>query len=250
MEREISIKRDGLLLHGQIDIPNQNAFDLVILMHGFAANLGYTPDQVFYDLTPALRQAGLGTLRFDFNGHGQSEGTLSEMTILNELEDANAVFNFAQRLKGIRNIYLLGHSQGGVIASLLAALYSEKVKKLVLMSPAATLVDDARLGICQGSIYDPSNIPTKISVNQKTISGFFFRIAQLLPLYSLAKHYDGPVCLIHGTRDTIVNPAASLHYNDVYKNSVLKLIPDCDHCYSNSKKRKEAIKFVCNFLTK
>lgn len=68
MEKQITIKRDGLLLHRLIDLPEQDEFDLVILMHGFTSNLGYTKRRVFYDLTPALRKKGLGTLRFDFNG--------------------------------------------------------------------------------------------------------------------------------------------------------------------------------------
>ncbi|MEO5284928.1 alpha/beta hydrolase [Limosilactobacillus allomucosae] len=250
MEKQIMIKRDGLMLHGLIDIPNQDEFDLVILMHGFTSDLGYAKGQLLYDLTPALQQKGLGTLRFDFNGHGKSEGRLSEMTILNELADANAVLNFARQLKGIQHIYLLGHSQGGVIASLMAAYYPDAISKLVLMSPAATLVDDARLGICQGSIYNPHHIPDTITVNQKTIGGFYFRTAQLLPLYDIAKHFDGPVCLIHGTDDTIVNPSASLRYNDVYKNSILNLIPNCDHSYLNLEKRKQAISIACDFLTR
>ena len=100
-----------------------------------------------------------------------------KMTIFNELADANAVLNFAQRLKGVRRIYLLGHSQGGVIASLMAAYYPDLITKLVLMSPAATLIDDARLGICQGGVYDPHHIPNTVTVKQKTISGFYFRTA-------------------------------------------------------------------------
>lgn len=49
------------------------------------------------------------------------------MTIFNELADANAVLSFAQQLKGVRRIYLLGHSQGGVIASLMAAYYPDLI---------------------------------------------------------------------------------------------------------------------------
>ena len=244
------ILRAGLRLHGLIDIPDQEKFDLVILMHGFTSDLGYTKRRVFYDLAPALREKGLGVLRFDFNGHGKSEGLLADTTILNELSDANAILDFALHLKGVHRVYLLGHSQGGVIASLMAAYYPDVISKLVLMSPAATLIDDARLGICQGSVYDPHNIPEKITVKQKTIGGFYFRTAQLLPLYDIAKHYEGPVCLIHGTDDTIVNPVASLRYNDVYKNSTLNLIPNCDHFYLDEEKRQQAIKIVCDFLTK
>ena len=42
MEKQITIKRDGLSLHGLIDLPEQDEFDLVILMHGFTSDLGYT----------------------------------------------------------------------------------------------------------------------------------------------------------------------------------------------------------------
>lgn len=58
MEKQITIKRDGLSLHGLIDLPEQDEFDLVILMHGFTSDLGYTKCRVFYDLTPALRKKG------------------------------------------------------------------------------------------------------------------------------------------------------------------------------------------------
>lgn len=50
--------------------------------------------------------------------------------------------------------------------------------------------------------------------------------------------------------DTVVNPVASLRYNDVYKNSTLNLIPNCDHSYLDEEKRQQAIKIVCDFLTK
>ena len=49
MKKEIKILRAGLRLHGLIDIPDQEKFDLVILMHGFTSDLGYTKRRVFYD---------------------------------------------------------------------------------------------------------------------------------------------------------------------------------------------------------
>ena len=58
MEKQITIKRDGLFFDGLIDLPEQDEFDLVILMHGFTSDLGYSKRRVFYDLTPALRKKG------------------------------------------------------------------------------------------------------------------------------------------------------------------------------------------------
>ena len=36
------------------------------------------------------------------------------MTVLNEIEDAKAVYDYAGKLPGVTGIALAGHSQGGV----------------------------------------------------------------------------------------------------------------------------------------
>ena len=51
------------------------------------------------------------------------------MTVLNEIEDANAILNYVKTDPHVRNIYLVGHSQGGVVASMLAGLYPDLIKK-------------------------------------------------------------------------------------------------------------------------
>ena len=68
-------------------------------------------------------------MRFDFNGHGDSDGEFENMTVLNEIEDANAILNYVKTDPHVRNIYLVGHSQGGVVASMLAGLYPDIIKK-------------------------------------------------------------------------------------------------------------------------
>ena len=52
------------------------------------------------------------------------------MTVLNEIEDANAILKYVKKDKHVRKIFLLGHSQGGVIASILAGLYPDIVDGL------------------------------------------------------------------------------------------------------------------------
>lgn len=66
----------------------------------------------------------------------------------------------------VGEVALLGHSQGGVVAGMLAGeLGAERISCLVLMSPAAVLRDNALDGIMFGVRFDPNNIPEYISVS-------------------------------------------------------------------------------------
>lgn len=42
------------------------------------------------------------------------------MTVANEIEDAKKVYEYARSLDFVSDIALLGHSQGGVVASMVA----------------------------------------------------------------------------------------------------------------------------------
>ena len=38
-----------------------------------------------------LQKNGFACIRFDFNGHGESDGEQYNMTVVNEIEDANGI---------------------------------------------------------------------------------------------------------------------------------------------------------------
>lgn len=71
-------------------------------------------------LAKGLADAGIASIRFDFDGHGKSEGRMQDMTIGKELSDAKAIWDFVCTLPYVDGIGFLGHSQGGVIASMTA----------------------------------------------------------------------------------------------------------------------------------
>lgn len=247
---EVEIKRDGLTLRGTLEKPQTNEFDLVILMHGFTSDRGVQSDQLLYQLAQRLGREGLATLRCDFNGHGTSDGKFSDMTVLNEIADGKAILDYARKVEGVKKIYLLGHSQGGVVASMLAGYYHDKIAKVVLMAPAATLKDDALKGSTQGYTYDPQNIPDELPIKKGlTLGGFYLRTAQTLPIYEVASQYHGPVCLIHGLKDTIVNNIASKRYDQSYVDDELHLLDDADHGFTLGNSRHEAIDIASKFLT-
>ena len=117
---------------------------VVILMHGFMGNKDGMLEKLTAD---KLAQNGIASVKFDFNGHGESEGPFSGMTVPNEIEDAKLVYEYVRSLPFAGDIAMTGHSQGGVVASMTAGdLGFDNVKCVVLLAPAAVLRDDAIRG--------------------------------------------------------------------------------------------------------
>ena len=64
-----------------------------------------------------------------------------------------------------------------------------------------------------------------------TVGGFYLRTAQSLLIYEIAHRYTGPVDLIHGTADVVVDPEASERYHAVYQDSRLHRLAGADHSF-------------------
>jgi pimeloyl-ACP methyl ester carboxylesterase len=90
----------------------------------------------------ALRDAcaarGRAFLRFDYSGHGASEGRFEEGTIGAWAEDALQVFDALAEGPQV----LVGSSMGGWIALLLALRRPERVAALVLIAPAPDFTEE------------------------------------------------------------------------------------------------------------
>ena len=90
---------------------------MVIFCHGFSG----TKDGPLFELVADTLQAhGIASIRFDFNGHGESEGEFKDMTVPNEIEDAKKVVEYVRDLRYVSTIAIAGHSQGGVVAAMTA----------------------------------------------------------------------------------------------------------------------------------
>ncbi|WP_251574217.1 alpha/beta hydrolase [Limosilactobacillus agrestimuris] len=246
----VTVKRDGLTLCGVLEGTEslQNK-QVAILMHGFQGNRGYEAGNLLYDLSHKLNEAGIPTLRFDFGGCGKGDGAFTDMTVYSEINDGMKIIDFALSQIKAQQIYLIGHSQGGVVASMLSAYYRDIITKEVLMAPAATLKDDALKGVCQGTKYDPNHIPLMIDVHGIAVSGEYFRTAQLLPIYETAQHFAGPALVVHGLEDTVVSPEAAKKYNIILSNSELHLVEGEGHCL-NGEHEPEILQLVANYLQK
>lgn len=222
---------------------------LVILCHGFGGNCQFA---LFDDISANLLQGGIATLRFDFNGHGKSEGLFQDMTVLNEIEDLKDVVAWAEGQPWVENISLLGHSQGGVVAGMTAGELGDKaIRSVVLMAPAAVLRDDALRGNTMGAMYDPWNMTSdyvQLPFGGLKLGRKYIESALNLPIYETALNYNGPVLVIHGTHDRIVPYTYGERFHQGYKDCTFRLIPGEDHGFSVN--TAEAALIASDWLTR
>lgn len=230
---------------------SQNKVPLVIICHGFSGNC---QSPFMTDLSNSIVSQGMATLRFDFNGHGHSDGEFKNMTVLNEIDDLKDVITWAQKQPWVKDISLVGHSQGGVVVSMVSGELGNKVVKAeVLLAAAAVLRDDALRGNTMGASYDPWNfkgdyieLPHSPEAGALLLGKNYVETATRLPIYETAAMYDGPALIVQGTHDTIVPYTYAERYNEKIHNSELKLIPDENHIFSNT--QKETSLLVADWL--
>ena len=205
---------------------------VVIQMHGFCGNKGGMHELIANKLV----NSKVASVRFDFNGHGESEGLFQNMTVPNEIEDAKAIYEYVSSLPFVSKIGFLGHSQGGVVASMAAGeLGDDKVSALVLMAPAAVLREDAIRGNTFGKVYDPLTLTEDVELfGGLKLGKNYIKTAFSLPIYETAAGYQGPAAIFHGNNDKVVPYTYGERYHKIYPLSEYHYLPGEDHGFSQS----------------
>ena len=204
---------------------------MVLLCHGFMGNKDGALENRIANL---LSERGIASIRFDFNGHGQSEGRFQDMTVPNEIVDAKKVIDYVRALPYVSSVAISGHSQGGVVAAMTAGeLGSDKIKAVVLLAPAAVLRDDAIRGSTMGATYDPFNLGEYVELFRGLKLGAeYIRTAFSLPIYETSAQYQGPALIIHGTGDRVVPYTYGERFHQIWPTSKLQIIDRADHGFS------------------
>ena len=140
----------GIPLAGTLTLPRGTApFAGVLLISGSGpqdrdeALVGHKP---FLVLADHLTRAGIAVLRVDERGVGKSMGTFAGATTDDFAQDALAAVQFLKSRTEIdpRRIGLIGHSEGGIVAPIVATR-SNDVAFVVLMSGPGVPLDELLL---------------------------------------------------------------------------------------------------------
>jgi len=145
-------KEANISLAGTLTLPNnEGKFPVVILISGSGPQdrdetfMGHKP---FLVLADHLTKQGIGVLRFDDRGQGESTGDFGSATTEDFSKDVLSAIAYLKTRKEVdkKNIGLVGHSEGGIIAPL-AANNSNDVAFMVLL--ASTGISGAELSVIQ-----------------------------------------------------------------------------------------------------
>ena len=223
--------------------PETGKCPMVILMHGIFSSGNIVPMPA---LARELADAGIASIRFDFGGHWRSEGEMQHMTIGKEIEDALALWEYVKALPYVSEISLLGHSQGGVVASMTAGILESRGEKpagLVLIAPGSVVQDACRNGRFFGAEFNPADPPEYVKCfGIMKLGREYILSTQELDIYGTAKAYTGPVRLIHGSKDTIVPMSCSEKFVETYGDrSELITVEGENHMITRTKKEVVAL---------
>jgi pimeloyl-ACP methyl ester carboxylesterase len=140
-EEEVTFKNvgAGITLAGTLTLPQkEGVFPAVVLISGSGAQnrneelMGHKP---FLIITDFLTKNGIAVLRFDDRGTASSEGNFKTATSNDFATDVNAGVEYLLSRKEInkKKIGLIGHSEGGIIAPMVAN-NSKNVAFIVLLA--------------------------------------------------------------------------------------------------------------------
>lgn len=211
----------------------EGAGPAIMFLGGFRSDMEGTKA---VDLKDWAAAQGRTFLRFDYSGHGSSDGTFEDGAIGDWYEDARAALSLVNG-----PVVLVGSSMGGWIALLLARAMPERVAALVGIAAAPdftedlmwdSFAEDQRAQVMAGAYPLPSAYGAPTPITRRLIEEGRSRLVlrDLLPL-------PMPVRLLQGTADAEVPVSVAqrlLDHADA-PDIRLTLVKGADHRFSSPK---------------
>lgn len=221
----------------------------ILIVHGFAGGT-YDEEELanFLELNPFY-----DVFQFTLPGH---KTNLSKVKYEQWIDASKNQIEWLIE-NGYKNIYVIGHSMGGVIATYLAATYKE-VKKLILAAPAFQylIMENDKINVTKSLKSTPGIVKTY------GIEEIFGRILKLNPsavkeFMNLVKEYYNcpkdvfcPILIIQGKKDNIVRTSSSKYVYNSVKSKIKKIVyvNDLTHDVFYSKRSNEIYNIILKFL--
>ncbi len=148
-EEKVFIPSDGIQLEGLLSVQEARSFKVgVICCHPHPQYGGDMNHPVVTTTMEAASQEGFSTLRFNFRGVGESEGSYGEG--IEERQDVKAVATyFDSRLEGESRLFILVGYSFGAWAGFPVAVEDERFEGMVAIAPPLEIYDFGYLKGCK-----------------------------------------------------------------------------------------------------
>jgi pimeloyl-ACP methyl ester carboxylesterase len=256
MEEQLTfVNSRGLRLQGLLTMPESgHCLPLVISCHGFSSSKNSRTNTL---LAPSLKEAGIACLRFDFTGHGDSEGDIGEITISRGVEDLKSVMSSVLTMTSIDpdRIGLFGSSFGGNVALWYVSLYG-KARAIALKAPASDFASVLEKqagpdGIWEWQRQEPLQAG---GLADPTGEGFrsdyaLYEDSKRFDTYELVKEIGCSVFITHGDHDEVVPMYQSiLLARAIGGRARLEAIAGAGHTFENEGELERVISRSVQFL--
>lgn len=165
-------------LSGTLTLPSKDEKHAAVILISGSGPLDR--DSTFLDHKPFLfiaddfARKGVAVLRFDKRGVGKSKGDFTKATIEDFVQDVIDAIEYLKSRKEINpsRIGLIGHSEGGLIASMVAAK-SEDVAFIVMIAGPALPIKDNTALVFTLLVNEDENDTGKSETDRMVFSEFF-----------------------------------------------------------------------------
>lgn len=171
---------------------------LVIMVHEFPGGHKAGHKDLYGEIEYKLQKDGFDTLRFDFRGCGESNGTPWDFTFQTARQDLKAVYDWAKKA-GYQSFVIIAEGFGSCIA-LMEQI--ENIKAMVLLWPLL----DPQSSPCKQHIKDAQKDHDQlfVEINKTRVGKTFLKQLGESDMSTYIKSITVPVLVQHGQKDETV----------------------------------------------
>ena len=242
--QEILIDDENGKIYGQAYVPvdeKKDTFPLVILSHGLNNNFNAVS---FYAYE--LAKHGFAVYIFDFRGGSQnslSEGDMLSMSVMTEVADLKLVIEQAKTWDFVDTTQIIigGEDQGGLVSAIVASDMPEDITGLIMLYPYLSVADELHNQLMYHEL-----IPDTFQIRGGITLGL--KYAKDVWDYDIYEHitkYTGPVLILHGDSDQVVDILYSEVASEKFSKSEFYIIEGGEHSFTG-----RYFNIACDYMVK
>lgn len=221
-------------------IPHPQATTTILVCPGYRSN-----KSDLLGIVAHLWKAGHTVLAFEYYGHGSAVGTPVTLGY-RETNDFLGAVTYARERAPHHRLGVVGYSMGAAVTIMCSARIPE-IEALVVDSAFATHSSVVDYNVRRALHIPSAPFAWLADYVLWWRAGYHFR--QVEPLRDIASIAPRPILLIHGAKDSVVDPNdARLLYAAAQEPKELWMLPNADHCGAYFEDRAAYVKKVVDFF--